>query len=497
MNDFIICLIKYTSTFICILYTYAKLMLIKMKIWDTLAIQLFAVFSSVLYITTVYIKILVPIGLFIFSVVFLYLRFKNTFYETITVSAIALGLAIVLLLLSFFLAIPITITLNFINNETLKISLAQLIVGLIQILVIWLLFKIKRLQSGVYPKSKNASFDVLLYISIVCIFTMMLLYAEEVKQYMLKVALLIFALCGLLLIVWWRKHITYNYRDAINQQNADRMEDTIEEYKMNSAENDLQVAVYAKLFHYLNKAVPDCAILAESAATQSGCAKACDVRDMLHRILREMNIANEKCSLQNIPQTGVNVVDVTIMQLFTAAERKNFTVSAHISADVESWFTENELLKEDVHILLSYLLDNAMISALGLPNAKVRLELSETAEFEPIIRVFDSGEQFDEAVIAKLGLEQITTRACVGGNGIGLFTVFEILSKYGASFTLDEAPQIFGFTKSIEIAFDGRRSVMVRTYRESVVEVCSVRKGITVERIETLDEEILRDGTNG
>ena len=228
MNDFIICLIKYTSTFICILYTYAKLMRIKLKIWDTLAIPLFAVFSSVLYITTVYIKILVPIGLFIFSVVFLYLRFKNTFYETITVSAIALGLAIVFLLLSFFVAIPITITLNFINNETLKISLAQLIVGLIQILVIWLLFKIKRLQSGVHPKSKNASFDVLLYISIVCIFTMMLLYAEEVKQYMLKVALLIFALCGLLLIVWWRKHITYNYRDAINQRNADRMEDTIE-----------------------------------------------------------------------------------------------------------------------------------------------------------------------------------------------------------------------------------------------------------------------------
>ena len=160
MNDFIICLIKYTSTFICILYTYAKLMRIKLKIWDTLAIPLFAVFSSVLYITTVYIKILVPIGLFIFSVVFLYLRFKNTFYETITVSAIALGLAIVFLLLSFFVAIPITITLNFINNETLKISLAQLIVGLIQILVIWLLFKIKRFQSGVYPKSKNASFEI-------------------------------------------------------------------------------------------------------------------------------------------------------------------------------------------------------------------------------------------------------------------------------------------------------------------------------------------------
>lgn len=255
--------------------------------------------------------------------------------------------------------------------------------------------------------------------------------------------------------------------------------------------------MYAKLFHYLNKAMPHCALLAESAATKTGDADACAARDLLHRILREMNLANEKCSLKNIPQTGVKVIDAPIIQLFTAAERKNFNASADISANVESWFTVRKLHKDDIHILLSYLCDNAVISALGLPDAKVRLELGATKRFEPLIRIYDSGEQFDEKVLSRLGLEQITTRAYVGGSGIGLFTAFEILAKYGASFTLDEAPKISGFSKVIEIAFDGCNSITVRTMRESATDACVARRGIIVERIESEEEETLRDGTNG
>ena len=146
--------------------------------------------------------------------------------------------------------------------------------------------------------------------------------------------------------------------------------------------------------------------------------------------------------------------------------------------------------------MLSYLCDNAVISALGLPAAKVRLELGATKRFEPLIRIYDSGEQFDEKVLSRLGLEQITTRAYVGGSGIGLFTAFEILAKYGASFTLDEAPKISG-SKVIEIAFDGCNSITVRTMRESAIDACVARRGIIVERIESEEEETLRDGTNG
>lgn len=494
MEELIICLIKYTAIFICILYAFTRLLHIKLKVWDLFDIPLFIALSAALYFVTVYAKILVPIGLLVFGIVFLLLRFRKAFYETVTVGTISLGISITLMILSFivgFLAAPV---LYFIEVEAVRTIVAQLINAIIEVVGIVLLFKIKRLQSGINPKSKNATFDILLYISVICIFTMMMLYDEEVKQYMLKVVVLVIALCSLLLIIWWRRHITYNYREAVKQQNVNRMEDTIEGYRLNGVENELLVAVHAKLFHFLNKAVPACALLAERAAVQTGCAEVCEVLDALRRIMGEMNIANEKCSFRNIPHTGVGAIDMPIMQLFAVAERKNFKVSADIYADVESWFAENKLRKHDINILLIYLSDNAMISALGLPDAKVRVELGTTENKKPLIRIYDSGEQFDEGVIKKLGVEQVTTRAGVGGSGIGLFTVFEILAKYGASFTLDEAPSSFGFTKCIEIAFDGRRAVLVRTFRESVVAALAARKGITVE---LLEDETLRDGTNG
>ncbi len=489
MIDLVLSLIKYTAMFICMLYAYTKLLRIKMNAWDFLDVLLFIAFSAVLHFVTIYVKILVPIGFFIFGIAFLFLRFRKAFYETVAVGAIALGISIAVYVLAIILGFPFAIALYFIKNETVKNIITQLSISIIQIVCTYLLFKIKRLQSGVNPKGETATFEILLFFSVGCIFTMMLFYA---KWSMLEMVLLIVALFGLLLILWWRRHITYNYREAVRQQNFNLMEDTIEGYRIDAVENDLKAAVAAKLIHYLNKALPHCAILAESAAAQTGCVDACAVRDTLRRILRELNIANEKCSLQNIPQTGVRVIDAPIIQLFAAAERKNFIASADISADVGGWFTESKLQKDDIHILLSYLCDNAIISALGLPDAKVRVELGETANKKPLIRIYDSGEQFDEEVLEKLGLEQITTRASVGGSGIGLFTVFQILAKYDASFTIDEAPQILGFTKFIEVAFDGGRGVLVRTYRESVAAVCAARKGITVELLETL-----RDGTNG
>ena len=379
--------------------------------------------------------------------------------------------------------------LYLISNYAIKTALAQLFVSLFQIAFVFLLFKIKRLQSGVNPKGETATFEILLFFSAGCILALMIAYTNNAAQSIYETVMIITALFGTLLILWWRRHITYNYRDAVNRQNAERIENSFEEYKLSTTENDYRLAVFAKQFHYLNKVLPALALLADNAAKQTDCADAIAVRETFQNVLREMNLANVKCSLQNIPQTGVNIIDVPIIQLFAAAERKNFKASADISANVESWFTDNKLNKNDLHILLGYLCDNAMISALCLPEAKVHVELS-TINSLPVIRIYDSGEQFDEQVIAKLGLEQITTRAGVGGNGIGLFTVFNILAKYGASFTLDEAPQNFGFTKCIEIIFDGLHCFTVRTYRQSVVFACSARKDICVECI-----EILRDDT--
>ena len=100
MNDFILSLIKYTSILICVLYTYAKLLRLKLKVLDLSAIPLFIALSAVLHFTTVHIKILVPTGILILSSAFLYLRFKRPIQETVMVNIIAFAISIAFFIFS-------------------------------------------------------------------------------------------------------------------------------------------------------------------------------------------------------------------------------------------------------------------------------------------------------------------------------------------------------------------------------------------------------------
>ena len=491
MNEFILSLFKYTSILICVLYTYAKLLRLKLKVLDLSAIPLFIALSAVLHFATVHIKILVPTGILLFVTVFLYLRFKRPVSETVTVSIIAFAVSIAIYVFVFTLSAPVTATCEFIKNDDVSIILANSIISVLQILAPFLLFKIRRFRSGVDPNGDTATFEILLFSGICCIIAMTLFYTD---QSLYEIVLLASVVCSLLLILRWRRHITYNYREAMKRRKVKNLEEEIAECELRSAENKLQVSSYSKTFHYLNKSIPHCTNLADKLADDTGCEDACALRNMLHRVSAEINVTNEKCSFMNIPLTGVRVIDMPVYELYTLAETKNIKVSADVSADVKSWFSDDGLDTVDIHILLSYLCDNAVHSALGLPNPRVRIEFTRTPDNAPVIRIYDSGKQFDEKVLAKLGSEIITTRAGSGGSGIGLFTVFGILEKYNASFFLDETSRIFGFNKFLEITFDNLRSVTLRTSRFSVVNACSHRADI---KVLLPDASARRDGTEG
>ena len=491
MNEFILSLFKYTSILICVLYTYAKLLRLKLKVLDLSAIPLFIALSAVLHFATVHIKILVPAGILLFVTVFLYLRFKRPVSETVTVSIIAFAVSIAIYVFVFTLSAPVTATCEFIKNDDVSIILANSIISVLQILAPFLLFKIRRFRSGVDPNGDTATFEILLFSGICCIISMTLFYTD---QSLYEIVLIASAVCSLLLILRWRRHITYNYREAMKRRKVKNLEEEIAECELRSAENKLQVTSYSKTFHYLNKSIPHCTNLADKLADDTGCEDACALRNMLHRVSAEINVTNEKCSFMNIPLTGVRVIDMPVYELYTLAETKNIKVSADVSADVKSWFSDDGLDTGDIHILLSYLCDNAVHSALGLPNPRVRIEFTKTPDNAPVIRIYDSGKQFDEKVLAKLGSEIITTRAGSGGSGIGLFTVFGILEKYNASFFLDETSRIFGFNKFLEITFDNLRSVTLLTSRFSVVNACSHRADI---KVLLPDASARRDGTEG
>ncbi len=481
MNEFILSLIKYTAIFLCMIYAYMKLERIKPTIVDLFTMPLFIILAAILSGVKGNAQIFVPIGFLIFGIIFLLLRFKKPIYETVTVGTVALGFSLFKYSVANIICYVVAVVLELAQAGTLKPIFAQALTSICQIVGICLIFKIKRFQSGIIPKNKNASFDVMLYLSVLCIFTMTLLYADNVKEYMLKVVMLVIILCGLLLVFWCRKHITYNYLESNARQRLEILENELKERKLNYEEIEYQLNVYAKQFHYLNKTIPACIKYLEQAAVQAPSGTVNNVLEMMRDMSNELKLTNQKCSLSNLPLTGVREIDIPILELYNASEQKNVKVSTFVPCDIESKLAKFSIDKKDIQKLLLYLNDNAVLASLELPHASVHMELCESNEGNLLIRIYDSGKQFDEKVISKLGKEQITTRTARGGSGIGLYEVFSIIEKYRASFILDETTSKLGFTKCIEIAFDGQGSITVRTNRDSISHVCADRTDLIIE----------------
>jgi hypothetical protein len=99
--------------------------------------------------------------------------------------------------------------------------------------------------------------------------------------------------------------------------------------------------------------------------------------------------------------------------------------------------------------------ENAIIATKEKLNGNILLSFGLTEELVPYFNFYDNGSFFDKKVIANMGRRRITTHKEDGGNGIGLMTLFEILNKYNASYSLNEQLINSEFTKCIEVTFDG------------------------------------------
>ena len=126
----------------------------------------------------------------------------------------------------------------------------------------------------------------------------------------------------------------------------------------------------------------------------------------------------------------------------------------------------------DLCTLIADLVDNARISMRAVRAKNILLCLGRT-EDGLSLDVFDSGTPFAPEVIARMGLERVTTHA--DGSGIGIMTTFTILRRYGASFRLDESLGSALYTKKLSIRFDGRCRTQIKTRRQELLALAEKR----------------------
>ena len=290
-----------------------------------------------------------------------------------------------------------------------------------------------------------------------------------IKTNNLKIFLLfsLILLCFLIFNIYhyWQTNITKTYRDKLKERE-------LEELQERNAKLEEEVMRLGRIVHKDNSIIPEYAYILRTFLTSNTITEKDTIYngetllEKLDKLSEERKgiVHQQDVHCQQLPSTKVFGIDSLLAFKQQKASKENIDFQACFSCDI-AYLVEEIISEDDLHTLLTYLLDNAIIANKHNNGRHIMLNIS-IIENVYHINVLDSGIPFTPNVIAKWGLEQITTHKNDGGNGIGMITIYEILKKYNASFIINEIPSSnHTYTKNLTISFDKMNQYILQTNR--------------------------------
>jgi len=419
---------------------------------------------------------------------------KTKITASFTATIISAGINCGTFLISIFTS---TVISHFFQNEG-NIVIAALLAIALQVLTIISLFKIKRFSKG-FPFVKKSASSIVGCIVCVVITSIYVAFNRGVPADIGVWFLIGIVLSVVLIIIWWKRVITEQYRKMLKERD-------LREYEKIIAQKDEQLGklredndVMSEIMHRDNKMLP---ALAQAVIkyTASKTRNPADGEYLLEQIEKLMDerisiLKNTSYAQPDIPVTNNPVFDSIVTNMMHRASREGvgFEISETGGFFDSIW---SKIPGNEFQTLFADLTDNAINTTSECEIKHVRISFS-AREGVHELQVQDSGKPFEAETLLSLGVKRITTRFDEGGSGIGYMTIFRILREKKASFIISEfQPGELVFTKSLTVRFDENSEFILKTYRAD--ELVSMRPGINGSHffIATLPDNPYEDNNN-
>jgi signal transduction histidine kinase len=389
---------------------------------------------------------------------------------------------------SMFLLIPSLIYIAIFSVEVLyaptaaalELALPQAVVFAISIVLVFLLFRIKRLRKGLVFLGNKYARSAGILLSLLIMFSRSIIAGETVYASIAVVTVI--SLWAVGLHFWWRYQTTKLYRQRLEERDNRQLILEIEEKdkqikhlsesneflsKVLHKDNKLIPAMYNAVNIFLNSAKID----AETRA--KGINILTDLSDIIHE--RKEMMVEIQGTHKPMPSTDIERVDNIINYMYLRAAEKEIQFDFLITGSIKD-IIERAITKLKLETLLADLIENAIIATSHSEHKKIRVTMSVVdGYFE--INIEDSGIPFEAKTLADLGTKKTTTHADTGGSGIGYLTIFEILGESGASLILTEyVPENYAFTKSVKVRFDRKSEYAVYAFEANEYRLVAKRQ---------------------
>lgn len=415
---------------------------------------------------------------------------KNKLGYTMIITIVSYAIVAVLHTTSVIIQfIPYKLLYKMFQKENIYLSLA--IITVIQILLIYGFFKIKRFKHGFSffnNKLNNEITDIIMLnisIIVIIIYCLFEFGQDEITQ---KLFIMIFML-GIIMLFTIQKMLTMYYKQKL-------LTDTMEEYKKELVEKQNEIDKLkadkknvSKITHEFYNRQKALELLVGSnmevgVINKEGVSP--NVLKIIESLTNEYSQRFE--SMKDLPKletTDIPEIDNMFKYMQSECNKNNIEFKLKIVGNIHT-LVNNVIAKNKLETLIGDHLRDA-INAVNLShgNNKEILAVLGIKDKKYEFSVFDTGVDFEIDTLLKLGLEPVTTNKDNGGTGTGFMTTFETMSETKASLVITEYPisQERHYTKCVSIRFDGKNQYKICSYRANEIEKADINSRIKAKML--------------
>ena len=490
--------VKYLFYFLSYFYVYRKLLNLKPLLFkQKVAAGIFSLFFSFsMHFICSYMPrirfILLTISFFIYMQIHTHLKISLNFITSI----ITIALSNIFYTISVFLT-ALLISPIYYNRYDLPWVPLQICIGILQYLLLHLLFHIRRFRKGMpflyQPHTTNAGI-VFSIITLICITIAGIPNITNYVYVSFPVFILIPTAC--IFAYWWLHKITQNYLTRLHKTEIASLETELKEKDALIAHIEEDNQRLAAIIHRDNKLIPSMELAVYdflSAGNKYSPIEREKLGLTLARELQSMSrnrrdeLSSPYLPEQVIPTTEIPTVDILLSFLHKRASEWQISYSVTVDSNLTN-LTSEEISVEDLTHLLADLIENAIIASKECTTKNVSIHFYFCEKYYAI-EVSDSGPYFDIKTFDAFGLMRHTTHKELGGSGIGLMNIWQTKNKYQASLIISEYPESEElYTKKILFAFDKKNRFILRTFRKNEVQAGLHRCDLTITDYTLLSE---------
>lgn len=418
---------------------------------------------------------------------------KKPIYYTITIFFISLTITYIMYIISIIFAGIIVKVLNLslnINN-----TLIFILTILIEIIIMSLIFKIKRIKNGIPFLQNEQKVGNIGVIGIVFIGIALIVYSfiqDTVHTKYIFFGMIIELIC---FFIWLKRKITVYYRQRLKERTVEELESEIrarDERICEVVDENSRLAEVNHKFSSRIRALEDfsCKMIerpeiAELMRCEFGNEFA-DFEEAVKNVSEEFSSEMKHAVIirKNLPKTGVFGVDNLLEYMCKESAKNGIDFDVKINGNI-LFMVQKIIDSKMLETLLGDHIKDAIIAINSSPNTYKNILVTIGIVKECYeISIYDTGIEFEIDTLLKLGLERITTHKSTGGSGIGFMTTFETLAKTKASLIIEEKHPITNndYTKIVRIRFDGKKEYRIKSYRQNEIEGRKVDKRIKFEK---------------